>query len=335
MAMRIAIAGLKGHWGVFMQGLERLEDVALVAIADDDEANTAQARSNRAVTSETRFHADWRDLLKKEEIDVLCEGVVDSERAAVVLECARRGIHLLAEKPLADTLRELEEEQAAVEKAGIKLSMLLTMRYEAPYRAVRNAIAKGLVGEVVMATAQKSYRLGERPAWQKSKQTFSGIIPFIGIHALDLIRWTTGREFVQVMGYHGNIGHPAYGDLEDHGQVVALLDNGGSATARMDYCRPAKAPTHGDDRLRVAGSQGVIEAGNILDSERGGPLLLTAAEEPRILPVPSVGDQPLTDFVRWVRTGEACSVPPADCYRMTEVVLRAREAACTGKPQRV
>ena len=233
------------------------------------------------------------------------------------------------------TLLPINLSRESFEKAGIKLSMLLTMRYEAPYRAVRNAIASGVIGEVVMVTAQKSYRLGDRPPWQKSRQTFSGIIPFIGIHALDLIRWTTGREFVQVMAYHGNIGHSAYGDMEDHGQVLALLDNGGSATARMDYCRPAKAPTHGDDRLRVAGSQGVIETGNILDSARGGPLLLTAVEESQILKVPPVDDQPLTDFVRWVRTGQPCAVPPEDCYRMTEVVLRAREAAHTGRPQRV
>ena len=333
--LRVAIAGLKGHWGGFMQGLESMSELALVAIAEDDEGKRAEARKWGPVTPDIPFYSDWREMLAKEHIDVLCEGGVDSERASVVLECARRGIHLLAEKPLANSLPELEQEREAVEKAGIKVSMLLTMRYEAPYRAVRQAIADGAIGEVVTATAQKSYRLGNRLAWQRDQATFSGIIPFIGIHALDLIRWTTGREFVQVMACHGNIGHPAYGDLEDQGQVLALLDNGGSASARLDYCRPAKAPTDGDDRLRLAGSKGVIETGNLLDAERGGPLLLTDDAEPRILEVPAVEEGPMTDFVGWVLGGPVCAVPPEDCYRMTKVALKAREAARTGSPQRV
>ena len=138
--------------------------------------------------------------------------------------------------------------------------MMITMRTQPNYLAMREAVAQGLIGEITQLGGQKSYRLGERPEWVKHRETFSGIIPYVGIHIMDLARWISGREFVEVMAYASNVSHPEIGDMEDNGCVLAKLDNGASAAFRLDYCRPAAAPTHGDDRLRLAGHLGVIES---------------------------------------------------------------------------
>ena len=205
--------------------------------------------------------------------------------------------------------------------------MLLTMRFEPAYRAVREQIAAGRIGKVVLAAMQKSYRLGVRPEWQRDRRTFSGIIPFIGIHALDLIRWTTGCDFTALMAYQSNAGHPDLRDMEDNASLALQLDSGGSASVRLDYCRPAAAPTHGDDRLRVAGSEGVIESLACGTSVT----LITNDEPPRELALPEAEDQ-FVDFATALSEGRECQVSEADCYRMTEIVLKAREAALTGVP---
>ncbi len=231
----------------------------------------------------------------------------------------------MAEKPLAMTLEQLEAVRQAVEGNGVRISMLLTMRFEAPYRALRDAVRSGKIGKVCLASAQKSYKLGRRPAWQKDKRTFSGIIPFIGVHALDLIRWTTGEEFVEVTAYQGNTGHPEAGDMEDQAVLALRLSGGGSADVRLDYCRPQAAPTHGDDRLRVAGSSGVAEA-------MGGKVVLITQEEgPRELPLPEPGNA-FVDFVEGLRTWRPFEVPQEDAFRITEVVLKARASAEVRRP---
>ncbi|MBN1461700.1 MAG: Gfo/Idh/MocA family oxidoreductase, partial [Armatimonadetes bacterium] len=204
-------------------------------------------------------------------------------------------------------------------------SALLTMRCESSYLALKESIARGTVGEVIQGGGQKSYRLGQRPAWQKSRETFSGIIPYIGIHTMDLFRWVSGREYAEVMAYASNVAHPEIGDLEDNACILARLDNGASAAFRLDYCRPAAAPTHGDDRLRLAGSQGVIEA---LDDT---VTLITQSQGPRELRLPRAVNF-FVDFVAAVEKGKEPFIPFADCARMTEVVLRARESAETGRP---
>lgn len=323
--MNVALIGLKGHYGTVLEGLKET-GCRLVAVHDDNPEVLAGVPNWPAADSETKVYDDLRDLLDREQVDIVGEAVTDNLRGSVIKACAERGIHILTEKPLAFDLEELAEVRQAVETSGIHLSMLLTMRFEPAYRLLRQCVRDGLIGDVCQGAMQKSYRLGNRAAWQRSRKTFSGIIPFIGIHALDLISWASGHDFVRGAGFCANTGHPEIGDLEDNASLALELDNGGTAGVRLDYCRPAAAPTHGDDRLRLAGNRGVIEslaAGTQVT-------LITADEGPRELPLPEKGKQ-FVNFVKSIRGEEPSEVPAADCFRITEVVLKLREAAKAGR----
>jgi predicted dehydrogenase len=326
--LSLALIGLKGHQYIVLEALPELPDVSLTAVADDSPEALKRVPDFPGATEKTRTYLGYRELLENHTPDIVVEAGTDRDRADIVVACAERGINLISEKPLAYDLEALERGEKAVAGAGVKASMLLTMRCDPPYLAVREAIANGAVGEVVQGGGQKSYRLGERPAWQKSRETFSGIIPFVGIHAMDLFRWTTGREFVEVMAYASNVSQPEIGDLENNACVIARLDNGGSAAFRLDYCRPAAAPTHGDDRLRVAGSQGVIEV------QEGAVTLITRDHGPKSLSLPPPVNL-FADFVAAVREDREPFIPFSDCVRITEVVLRARESAECGRPERL
>lgn len=322
MALAVGLIGLKGHQGTILEGVQRMPEARLVAVCDDDESKLVGVPAWPAADAETRTFTDPAAMFDAVAMDLVGICGTDAERAPMILAAAERGIHVLAEKPLAMDLDELEQVRAALADSGIRLSMLLTMRYEPPYQTIRRLIAEGAIGEVCLATMQKSYRLGERPAWQRDRATFSGIIPFIGIHALDLIRWTTGREFVAGAAWCANVGHPEMGDLEDSASIAIGLDTGASATARLDYCRPAAAPTHGDDRLRVAGNRGVVE----FISTCGEVGLITADEGERAVAMDPKIDQ-FADFVADIRGESECLVPAEDCLRMTEICLKLRDRA--------
>ena len=127
--------------------------------------------------------------------------------------------------------------------------------------------------------AQKSYKIGlergQRPEWMRHRETYGGTIPYIGIHMVDLMRWVSGREFVETAAFQSRVGFDELRDMENNTAVIYRLDNRGTANLRMDYLRPETAPTHGDDRLRVVGIKGVVEY-------QGGTLsLMTASSKPR------------------------------------------------------
>ena len=322
----VGIIGLRGHQVIILDGIAQGAGLRLAAVAEEDAALFDATRKHPAFTAATRLYADYREMLDREDLQVAGVCGTDDVRAGIACECARRGLHLMTEKPLANDLGGLARVREAVARAGVRLTIMISMRYAPQFIAIREAVAEGLVGEVCQISAQKSYRLGRRPEWMMDRRTFSGIIPFIGIHAIDLMRWTSGREFTEVMAYQANVAHPEIRDLEDCASVLLKLDNGGSATAHLDYCRPDAAPTHGDDRLRIAGSRGVVE----VIGDRA-PVLVTADRPERELPLTKEKNHFL-DFVEAVARGTDCLAPEADCYRATEICLKARESARTGKP---
>jgi len=329
--MRVALIGLDGHPMQVWDGVPKLDDAQLVAIACSNESAMAEARS-QSVAARAHAYADWREMLDRERPDVVGVFDVPGERPEVLVELARRNIHIVTEKPLATTFEALHQVRDAVGRSSARLTMLLTMRFEAPYLAIREAIQHGAIGKVVLANAQKSYKLEVgRPDWQKVRTKCGGIIPFIGCHAFDLIRWTTGQEFTRVAGFSSTAGLAGWREFEDNATVTFKLSGGGSACVNLDFHRPRTALSHGDDRLRVVGAEGVIEVTNAdpLGTVDKQVVLTTKSKPAEKLPLPDPG-QLFVDFATSIRSGTVSRIPAEDAFAITEICLHARHAADTG-----
>ena len=318
--VRIAIIGLEGHIGQILEPLDRLPDVELVAIYDRNPSLMREV-SNSKHGAHARLYANWRDLLDGEKLDIAGICGTNGERAEIILECARRKLHVVAEKPLAITRPDLERIRKAVSDSGIHLTMLIEMRFEAPYRALKQIVDSGEIGEVAQIGAQKSYKLGDRPDWMRHRATFGGTIPYIAVHMVDLMRWTSSRELVQVFSFEGRVGYPELQDMENVTTSLFKLDNGGSAALRMDYLRPETAATWGDDRLRLAGTRGIAEF-----QEHAGLTLVTDKSPMRKITDMPPGGSLFIDFLNSVYTGAAPSLVLRDIYRVCEIVLAARDS---------
>ena len=94
----------------------------------------------------------------------------------------------------------------------------------------------------------------------------------------------------------------------------------------LDYLRPESAPTHGDDRLRIAGSEGVLEVFGAEDRVH----LITGLDGPRELELPEPVDF-FADFLDELSGKGEHLISQADAFRLTEICLKAREAAETGQ----
>jgi len=189
-------------------------------------------------------------------------------------------------------------------------------------------VTAGLVGEVVQIAGQKSYKLGSRAPWFSKTATYGGSITWVGIHMLDLMRWTSGREFTAVGGFETRKGRDV-GEMETATASVFQLDNGGVATLRVDYFRPETAPTHGDDRLRLVGTNGIVEY-----QAATGVTLMTADAPPRTLDLPPA-ESLFIDYLNATYNGKAPTLPISDIYRICEVTLAAEDASSNGKMVRI
>jgi predicted dehydrogenase len=318
-ALRLAIIGLEGHISEILGPLDRLPDVELVAIQDPDPARIQQVRGKYA---SARAYQDWRELLDREQLDIVGICGVNGERAEIIVACAQHKLNIVAEKPLAITATDLDRIKHAVAESGIRITMLISMRFEGVYRALNQIVERGEIGEVAQIAAQKSYKLGERPEWMRNHSTFGGTIPYIAIHMVDLMRWTSGRELVETVSVQGRVGFPQLRDMENTTATIFHLDNGGTAALHMDYLRPDTAPTWGDDRLRLAGTRGVAEY-----QAATGVTLVTGKHPPRqITDLPPDGSLFL-DFLNSTYNGAPSGLELRDIYRANEIVLAARDSA--------
>lgn len=320
--MRLGLIGLKGHHSVVLDGARQLGNVTLVAVADDAKPALERFQKAEPLARTADLYTDWRHLIEHTMMDVCCVGDENHLRAGQLIALTRRNVHIVTEKPLATTLDDLERVRAALTRSKSRLTMLLTMRHEAKYAKMRELVRGGAIGEVALATAQKSYQLHSRPEWFAERKRLGGAIPYIGIHSVDLIRWITGLDFTHGAAFHGRIGKPEMKETENHASLLFRLSNGASATVRLDYLRPETAPSHGDDRLRIAGSEGVIE----VTGSEPTISLVTGKEKPHTV-TPGAGSNLFVEFVKALKEDRPVPIPAEDSCYVTEVVLKARDAA--------
>lgn len=319
--VRLAIVGFDGHAGEITGPLPQLPDVEVVAIADANPQVLARQSKNPRLAGAKQY-ASYKDLLAAGGLDMVAVCNNNGERAEAVLAAVDRGMHVIAEKPLAVTRADYNKVKSAVERKKISLGHLLPMRYEPHYAALRQIVDSGAIGDVVQVSSQKSYKGAGSPPWRRNRPTYGSTILWIGIHMIDLMRWSTGREMVDATSWQRRVGMPELKDQENVTASVFQLDNGGLAILRMDYLRPNTAATHGDDRLRVAGTKGVVE----YMGATGLTLVSTDGKPKTVTDLPPHGSL-FTDYLKATYLGAKPSITLSDIWRVNEITLAAHEAA--------
>ncbi|MBN1350742.1 Gfo/Idh/MocA family oxidoreductase [candidate division KSB1 bacterium] len=325
---KLCIIGASGHWGYVVDSLENLPDVHFSAYAPayaDENVNPFAAMS--FFDRKPREYAKYEQMLDDEQPDIVVVNPRYDQIAPISLEATRRGCHVIAEKPLAFDLNTLKQLKNAVDLAGTRLTIMFGIRYQSAFYTAKKVMQGGLIGDPALLYGQKSYRWGaNRPEWYKHRKTYGSTINWVGIHALDWARWISGLEYTEIFGYHSTQVHSDYPDCQDNVGLVAKCSNGGTAVFNFDYLRPALAESHGDDRLRIAGSKGVLEV---------------IGNENRLHVIDESGDHqnwqletPLPYFVDFMREikGEGKSIlSQEDAFKVTEIAIKATQAADSGK----
>jgi predicted dehydrogenase len=264
---------------------------------------------------------DFEEMLDKVKPDVAVINSYFCDHAKIVLKTLQRKIHVFVEKPIATTLEDLELVKQAYRGAGVSLTAMFGIRYKPWFLTASKAIKSGEIGMHRLLSAQKSYRLGSRSDNYKKRELYGGTIPWVGSHAIDWVYWFSGERFQSVFATDSRLYNKNHGELELNAQCQFTLTNEVMASVSIDYLRPSKAPSHDDDRIRVAGTEGVIEV-------RGQKVYLINNKESGIQELPLVEEGEIfEDFLKEVAGEGKCMVSAEDSIYITEICLKTRQAA--------
>lgn len=324
--MKVCVIGdCGGHIGSIFDSRRAELEYAGAAVSGEGESMENFLRLAKGKGYDIPLYSDWRRMLCEEKPDIVAVDTVFSRHAQVSCFALEQGIHVYTEKPAATDLDSLDRLEQTLQNGKARLFSMFTARYEPWFYTAKRLIEAGAVGEVRMLTGQKSYKLGRRPDFFKKRETYGGTAAWVAIHSIDQILWLSGRNCVDVFCRQSAAGNQGHGELE--ASVLISLGLAGDCMAQVnaDYLRPETAPSHGDDRIRVAGTSGVLEV-------RAAQVYLINRENDGRSPCPLRPTEPIFDgFLRMLEGEEDSLFTDCDGIRAARVALAARESGDSGR----
>ncbi len=183
--------------------LDEPETGSIVAVAEHDPARR-EAFARRFRLAEDACFADSRDLLARPRLaDFALIATQDSNHVEPTLTALEGGYHVLLEKPMAQGEADCERLVEASERTGKLLQICHVLRYAPLYRAVKQVIDSGEIGEIV--TIQHSENVSYwhyahsycRGHWRNRVES-SPMILAKSCHDLDLLHWLAGAPPVRL-----------------------------------------------------------------------------------------------------------------------------------------
>ena len=330
-AHRLAFIGGWGHHVVRGATRDEAMDIEAVAVASD---RRDDERTRWKFQSDLESGATWYDdpvrMLDEFKPTAVNIGGVYAHDGPLAVEALQRDIPVVVEKPIAATWDDYHALREVTDDTNRVLLTEFASRSTPAFRAARQAVQAGRIGTPVLATGQKTYRFGDhRPDFYKRRADFGSTLLWVASHALDWIYFVTREPFTGVCGHHNNLAKPDYGEMEDHCAAMYRLGNGGTALVHGDFLRPAAAPTHGDDRLRVVGSAGQVEVRDgrcELIRNDAAPADITDEAQPK--PV-------YQEMLDAIAAGGDAIYNTADSLTVARALLAGRDAADSGCMARI
>ena len=221
---RIAVVGAgligKRHLSVLREDAAAYE---VAAIADP-----SPAAASLAGAAGIPYFADYEQMLDRATPDGVVIATPNQQHVTVGLACIRRGIPILVEKPIADSVGEALTLVSAADKAGVPVLTGHHRRHSPIMKRAAEALRSGAIGRV---TAVAAMWLSRKPddyfnvTWRK--ELGGGPILINGIHEIDCLRMLCGDiEAVQAQAANGARNFP----VEDTAAAVIRFKSGALGT---------------------------------------------------------------------------------------------------------
>jgi UDP-N-acetyl-2-amino-2-deoxyglucuronate dehydrogenase len=198
------------------------------------------------------FYANYRELLKRDDIHVVNVCTPPYLHEEMVLAAAEWGKHVLVEKPIAIDLRQADRMIVACEEAGTKLGVIFQYRFSDAAWAIKKAIDAQQMGKLLLGDVYVKWFRDERyyqsASWRgKWLKEGGGALINQTIHAIDLLQWFMG-PVDWVRGLFKTVRHQI--EVEDLGIAMVHFRNGalgvieGSTAIYPGF--PQKIELHGE-----------------------------------------------------------------------------------------
>lgn len=249
--IRLGLIGIgnmgSGHARNILDG--KCPEIDLVAIAECSPLRTAWAKD--CIAPNVEYYSDAIDMLDSGLIDACLIAVPHYDHCKYAIECMRRGIHVMVEKPAGVYTKQVREMNEEAEKhPDVVFGMMFNQRTNSLYRKLRELVHSGDYGQIRRTNwiitnwyrPQAYYDSGDwRATWSDEG---GGVLLNQCPHQLDLWQWICGMP-VKV---HAQLRYGLWHDIEVEDDVTAFVEYENGATGVFVT---TTGDAHGTNRFEI------------------------------------------------------------------------------------
>ena len=305
--------------------------------------------------------ADYRALVERDDLDAVAIVTPTPTHREILLAAVAAGKHVLCEKPIAMTLQDGREMQAAAEAAGVTAMIDFEFRFSPTRLHVQHLLADGYVGELRYAIIElllENPMLDTDFSWHDQVALGGGTLNEHGSHYIDMVRQWFGEirdVSARLHTFKPDRRDPQSGaivqsDTDDFWTCTLTLAGGGLVTLTQSWVHTVSQGL----RINIAGTDGVLavaQRDSILSDApvRGGTAAVAQLDGPYLgldgLPrpttLPPLADAPtwriavvqrlIGEFERGIREGGSPAPNLEDGLRCQAVLDAVRASARDGR----
>lgn len=216
------------HSKAIVANSEIIDCVALCDIKKEKAEGLADKLENLGL-KRPEIYEDHRRLLKREDIDAIVIATESGKHYQISVEALNSGKHVVVEKPMALSTKEMDEMIELSESKKLKLAVCFQNRFNPPIQELKKKIDNKAFGKLfyghiaVRWNRNKEYYL--QAPWRGTWEMDGGVLMNQSIHGIDLLQWMLGGNVTEIYGKIANQVHP-YIETEDLGIAIVKFDNG-------------------------------------------------------------------------------------------------------------
>jgi predicted dehydrogenase len=249
--VRIGIIGAGGISGTHVRAAQGIDGVEVVAVYGGNREKTAALAASAGAAAYSEF-----DAFLSHPMDVVAIGSPSGLHAEQAIAAARRGLHVLAEKPLDVTTAKIDALLAEADRAGVKVGVFFQERTIPELVAIKQRLDRGELGDPIFISGRldwyrpPEYYSGSR--WRGTRALDGGgALMNQGIHTVDVLLWLFG-PVRRVTGRTANRMHHI--EVEDTASALLEFESGAFGTIHATTAAYPGYPR----RLEITGTKGVV-----------------------------------------------------------------------------
>ncbi len=327
-SLKVGVIGLGRIGKVHLENLVyRTPNAQVVAVANPSSAPFEVAK-NLGVTN-TYNHAE--EVIHHKEVEAIFICSPTPTHKNLIQEAAEAGKHIFCEKPLDMTVAAIEEINATVAQANVKLQVGFNRRFDSNFRKVRQQVANGSIGD---AHILKITSRDPAPPDLSYIQSSGGLFMDMTIHDFDMARFIVGSEVEEVYAKADVLVDPQIGQAGDIDTAVVTLTFKNGCLGVIDNSR--KAVYGYDQRLEIFGSKGMSRIEN---NHGDTEMFFDQTGGHRGVPYHFFMDRytdsfclEIQEFIRAVKDNLPVAVDGNDALQATKIALAANASLQSNRP---